>query len=84
MKTDWKAFINDKTRMLLTLVALLTGTSYMGAVHRYLELTSHFRLQYLAASALLLSVLLLFVIGVGASSLRPARFSTRSLCFHGT
>lgn len=37
-------------RVLLIYLALFSGAGYCGAWHQYLELTSHFRLQYFVAS----------------------------------
>ncbi|MHA3771209.1 endonuclease/exonuclease/phosphatase family protein [Verrucomicrobiota bacterium sgz303538] len=52
--------IRDKVRLLAVLTLLVTAAGFLGSVHRLLELTSHFRLQYLAVSLLCWAGLLAF------------------------
>lgn len=79
------AFVRDKVGMVTCLILLATIGGFLAGAHRYLELTSHFRVQYLAASILCFltlalcrdfrwSMVGLISIGLNASVVLPCYF----------
>lgn len=59
MKASTRGFIADKIKLLAVLVTIPAVASIFGGSHHLFELTSHFRLHYAAAFALLLLIFLL-------------------------
>src|SRR5205085_1142243 len=51
-----KRFLTDKSRMIAYLMLIFSLAGYLGGLHRILELTTHFRVQYLALSGCCLAV----------------------------
>ena len=60
MKKRVQEWLRDKTRLLTCLTLLFSLAGYLGRAHRLLELTSHFKAQYLAVSLCCLVALLLW------------------------
>jgi endonuclease/exonuclease/phosphatase (EEP) superfamily protein YafD len=59
MKKRIQEVVKDKTRMIVWLKLFFSLAGYLGGVHWLLELTSHFRVQYLVVSVWCLVVLAL-------------------------
>ena len=67
--------LGDKLRLLTILTLLVSLAAFLGGTHWVLELTSHFRIQYLAAS--------LFC-WVGLMAFRDWRWSLAGFLCHST
>ena len=60
LKTRIVGIVRDKLRLLTLLTLIGTVAAFLGAFHWTLELTSHFRVQYLAVSVICWLGLLVF------------------------